>query len=143
MRNLITKRQTNIKEQISEQEHSNGDPWFINEYEEGQLSVDVYQTIDNVVILSTIAGASAEDVEVFIDGDLLTIRGKREHAAEVSQEDYLYRECYWGRFSRSIILPVEVQENHIAASMNNGVLKVVLPKVKKSRQVEVKVTANV
>ena len=142
MHNLITKRNSIIKTQINEREQSSQDPWFINEYEEGQLSVDVYQTVDEVVVLSTSAGASAEDVEIFIDGDLLTIRGKREHDADVSQEDYLYRECYWGRFSRSIILPVSVHEDKIEAAMNNGVLKVTLPKVKKSKQVVVKVREN-
>ncbi len=112
--------------------------WFTEDYE-GQLSVDVYQTKDNIIVKSTIAGVKPEDLEIYIHNDLLTIRGKREQEKEEKDADYFYKECYWGGFSRSIILPVEVQSDKVEANFKNGILKIVLPKSQKSRLINVKV----
>ena len=70
----------------------------LSEYE-GQLTIDMYQTKDNVVIKSTIAGVRPEDIDVTIANDMVTIRGERKRDFEASSEDYFYRECYWGSFS--------------------------------------------
>ncbi|MEA3464047.1 MAG: Hsp20/alpha crystallin family protein [Patescibacteria group bacterium] len=113
--------------------------WINNNYEEGQLSVDVYQTANNLMVQSTIAGVKPEDIDISINNDMLTIRGKRKMDATVKEEDYLYQECYWGNFSRSIILPVEVKAEEIEASLDNGVLTITLPKAKSARQISIKV----
>jgi len=113
--------------------------WLDEDYEEGQLSIDVYQTPAAIVVKSTIAGVKPDDIDISINNDMLTIRGKREMSEEVSHESYLYRECYWGSFSRSIILPVEIEANKIEATLENGVLTVVLPKAKVSKQISIKV----
>jgi HSP20 family protein len=113
--------------------------WAESEPEDGQLSVDVYQTKDSVVIKSTIAGVKPEDVDISIENDVITIRGERKQESEVKDDDYFYQECYWGSFSRSIVLPVEVKSDETNASLKNGVLTVVLPKEKKSKSVAVKV----
>ena len=112
--------------------------WFSEDYE-GQLSVDVYQTKNNIVVKATIAGIKPEDLEIYIHNDLLTIRGKREQEREEKDADYFYKECYWGGFSRSIILPVEVQADKIEASFKNGILKIVMPKSQKSKLINIKV----
>ena len=112
--------------------------WFAEDYE-GQLSVDVYQTKDEIIVKSTIAGVKPEDLEIYIHNDLLTIRGKREHEIEEKNVDYFYKECYWGGFSRSIILPVEVQADKIEATLKNGVLTIILPKSQKSKLINVKI----
>jgi HSP20 family protein len=70
---------------------------------------------------------------------MLTIRGKREHQEEIKEADYLFRECYWGSFSRSIILPVEVEPEKIEAELENGVLTVTLPKARPTKQISIKV----
>lgn len=101
--------------------------WY-SEYE-GQLAVDVYQTADSLVVRSTIAGIKPEDLEITLNDDVITIRGKRAAEMEVPKEDYFYQECYWGGFSRSIVLPMEVRSADAQASLKNGVLTVVLPKV--------------
>lgn len=116
----------------------NGD-WMSGGYEEGQLSIDVYQTPKDIVVKSTIAGVKPEDIDISINNDMLTIRGKRESLEEIDEESFLFRECYWGSFSRSIILPVEVKANKIKAILENGVLTVTIPKAKISKQVSVKV----
>jgi HSP20 family protein len=112
--------------------------WFAEDYE-GQLSIDVYQTDNKLVVKSTIAGVKPEDLEVYIHNDLLTIRGKREQEAGEEVADYLYKECYWGGFSRSIILPFEVQVNEVQATLKNGVLTIILPKAPKSKSIPVRI----
>jgi len=107
--------------------------------EEGQLSIDVFQTPRSIVVKSTIAGVSPEDIDISINNDMLTIRGKRHLEEEVKDQDYLFRECYWGSFSRSIILPVEIEADRIEAEMANGVLTVTLPKAKPTKQISIKV----
>jgi HSP20 family protein len=113
--------------------------WLDNDYEEGQLSIDVYEMPDNLIVKSTIAGVKSEDLDISLNNDMLTIRGKRETREEVNDEDYLYRECYWGAFSRSIILPVEIKAGKIDAYLEDGVLVITLPKAKKEKQVSIKV----
>jgi HSP20 family protein len=112
---------------------------WLEDSEEGRLSVDVYQTSDNIIIKSTIAGVSVDDIDISINNDMITIRGERRQDKEVSEDDYFYQECYWGAFSRSIILPTEVVPEEVEASLKNGVLTVILPKAKKSKSVAVKV----
>ncbi|MFA6304559.1 MAG: Hsp20/alpha crystallin family protein [Patescibacteria group bacterium] len=113
--------------------------WLDEDYEEGQLSVDVYQTTNAIVIKSTIAGVKPEDIDISINNDMVTIRGKREIEETIAEDDYFYAECYWGGFSRSIILPVEIMADKVEASLKNGVLTVTLPKAKKSQAFSIKV----
>ena len=115
-----------------------GEEWFDESYE-GQLSVDVYQDKKNIIVKSTIAGVKPEDLDIFINDDMLTIRGVRKTEEEVADEDYFYRECYWGGFSRSIILPIDIRADKISATLKNGVLTIILPKAQKSRTIPVKV----
>jgi len=111
--------------------------WLEDQDFSGQLAVDVYQTKDDIVIKSTIAGVKPEDIDISINNDMITVRGKREKDHEVVEDDYFYRECYWGGFSRSVILPCEVKTDEIKASMKNGVLTVILPKATKVNKVTV------
>lgn len=114
--------------------------WFDQtDYEEGQLSIDVYQTPGEIVIKSTIAGVKPEDIDISINNDMLTIRGHRSMDKKIREDDYLYRECYWGSFSRSIILPVEVEGEKIEAELENGVLTVTLPKAPNAKGISIKV----
>lgn len=119
-------------------EEENEDEW-LDEKEEGQLSIDVYQTPKKLVVKSTIAGVKPEDIDISINNDMLTIRGKRELINEVQDDDYLYRECYWGSFSRSIILPFEIKSTKINACLENGVLTITLPKAQSSKKISIKV----
>ena len=113
--------------------------WLDKDDSEGQLSIDVFQTKDNIVIKSTIAGVKPEDIDVSIDNDMVTIRGSRRLEEGVAEDDYFYQECYWGEFSRSVILPVEVKAEDAEASLKNGVLTLILPKAQKNKSVAVKV----
>lgn len=108
--------------------------------EEGQLTVDVYQTDDEIVIKSTIAGVTADDIDVSITNEMVTIKGNRKHEEKVKESDYYYQELYWGSFSRSIILPEEIDADSAKASMKNGVLTLRLPKLSKNKTKKVRVT---
>lgn len=100
----------------------------MNHEPEGQLSVDVFETEEAMIITTPIAGVKPENLEVYVSQDLITIRGRREDCVEQKDRTYLYQECHWGRFSRSIILPVHVSNERAEAVLKNGVLTITLPK---------------
>lgn len=100
---------------------------------EGQLTIDVYQTPNEIVIKSTIAGVEPKDIDININNDMITIKGKRQKDEAIKEEDYYYQECYWGSFSRSVILPVDVEADSAMASMKNGILTVKLPKAERAK----------
>lgn len=109
------------------------------EGEEGQLTLDVYQTDFDIVIKSTIAGVSPEDIDINITNDMVTIRGKRIKDEEINTENYYYQELYWGSFSRSVILPVEVDSDKAKANIKNGILTLKLPKIEKVKTKKIRV----
>lgn len=106
---------------------------------EGHLTVDVYQDDDNIIIESTIAGVDPDDVDVSITPESVSIIGTRVREEKVKKESYLHQECFWGKFSRSVILPQEIDPEKAQAALKNGVLKIVLPKIQRSKSKKVKV----
>ncbi len=112
-----------------------GADWFGGE--EGQLAVDVYDGEDEIVIRSPIAGVRPEDLEVFVHNDMLTVRGQRMTEEEVKGRRVVH-ECHWGSFSRSIILPAEIDAERISAELKNGVLTVRLPKAERKKKIDVR-----
>lgn len=107
--------------------------------EEGELTVDVYQTNDMIVIKSMIAGVRPEDLDISITRDMVTIHGKREEERAASEDDYFTRELYWGSFSRTISLPQEIDVDEAEAIEKHGLLILKLPKMDKKRQSKLKV----
>lgn len=103
------------------------------EKKQGVLTVDVYQTDDDIIIKSTLAGVTADDLDISVTNDMVTIRGFRETDKDIKDKDYYYRELYWGAFSRSIILPVDVDADKASASMKHGILTIKLPKIEKTK----------
>lgn len=107
---------------------------------EGQLTIDVYQTDNEIVIKSTIAGVKPEDLDVSINNDMVTIKGERKNEEVVNGENYYYQECYWGSFSRSVVLPVDILTEKSEASLKNGILTIRLPKAdtRKVKKIQVR-----
>lgn len=100
------------------------------EIQEGQLAVDVYETNSAIVVESIIGGVNPDDINVSVSNNVLTIKGIREKNADTDENiNYFVSECFWGPFSRSIILPCEVDPDAIKASIKKGVLKITLPKL--------------
>ncbi|MBT9151586.1 MAG: Spore protein SP21 [candidate division WS2 bacterium] len=112
----------------------------IDEETEGQLTVDVYQTPDEIIVESTIAGVDPDNIDVDVTSESVTVRGERKKEEKIDETDYFYQECFWGKFSRSIILPQEVDPDKAHSSIKNGILTIHLPKIHrhKSRKVKVK-----
>ena len=107
---------------------------------EGQLAIDIYQTENELVIRSAIAGVKPEFLDISFERDIIIIRGKREKPSE-EKGDYFSQECYWGPFSREIILPVEVDPNLAEATMKEGILTIRLPKIEREKKRVIKVRA--
>ena len=110
--------------------------------EEGELTVDVYQTPDDIIIKTIVAGVLPEDLDISITRDMVTIRGSRQESSEVNDGDYFHKELYWGTFSRTILLPQEIDVDASEASEKHGLLILRLPKMDKSRQTKLKVKSN-
>lgn len=109
--------------------------------DEGHLTVDVFQTEDEIVVQSTIAGVDPDkDVDISVTNDMVTIKGRRNPEQKIKPSDYYWQELYWGSFSRSIILPVDVDADSAKASYKNGVLTIKLPKLVKLRSKQLKVS---
>lgn len=106
---------------------------------EGELAVDVYQTDDEIVIQSAIAGVKPEDLDITVERDTVTIRGERGSGITEHAKNYFHQECYWGMFSRQIILPEEVSPGEAEASMKNGILTLRLQKIERQKVKKVQV----
>jgi HSP20 family protein len=112
------------------------------EQEEGELAVDMYQTPSEIVIRTMVAGVRPEDLDIAITRDMITIRGQRAETYESDDNDFFHKELYWGAFSRTIVLPAEVEIEEAEASEKHGLLTLTLPKIDKNRQSKLKVKAN-
>lgn len=110
--------------------------------EEGELTVDVYQTPNDIIIKTIVAGVRPEDLDISITRDMVTIRGSRQESNEVNEGEYFHKELYWGTFSRTILLPQEIDVDASEASEKHGLLVLRLPKLDKSRQTKLKVRSN-
>ncbi len=115
------------------------DDVYTAEDEEGQLTVDVYETSSEIVIKSMVAGVKPEDLDISITRDMVTIKGKRETERNVSSDDYVHQELYWGSFSRTIMLPAEVDVEEADAVEKHGLLVIRMPKLDKHKQTRLKV----
>jgi HSP20 family protein len=96
----------------------------------GQLAVDVYETKEKLVVKGRVAGVNKSELDVSISDNTLTVRGTLSAGNEDGVENYFLQECYWGEFSRSLVLPVPVKEDEIEAVLKDGVLTVTFSKLK-------------
>jgi len=118
--------------EVHEEEHT----------ESGQLPVDVYQTPNEIVIRTFIAGVRPDEINVSISRDMVVIEGSRAIPQNVSDSDYFHQELFWGSFARTILLPQEVDVDGSTAGAKDGLLTLVLPKLDKARQTKLRVKAG-
>ncbi len=106
---------------------------------EGELTIDVYSTGKEIVVQSAVAGIKAEDINVSAENNMITIKGERKEPSEDKEKNYSFKECYWGKFSRKIIVSDEIDPSRINASIKSGILTVRVPLViKEKKSVQVK-----
>ena len=121
--------QNAVTEQIYEEEVADDD-WDEDEDIPGQLAVDVYETADKLIIKARTAGIERKDLDVSISENILTISGVLSGSEDDKVTQWHIQECYWGEFSRTIALPVQVKEDGVEAVLKDGVLTVSFEKEK-------------
>ncbi|MFA5934571.1 MAG: Hsp20/alpha crystallin family protein [Candidatus Paceibacterota bacterium] len=109
---------------------------------EGQLAIDMFQTPSEIIIKTMVAGTKPDDLDINITRDMVTIKGKREESDSSDDDDFFHKELYWGCFSRTIILPQEIEVEEAEATNKNGLLTIRLPKLDKNRQAKLKVKSS-
>jgi HSP20 family protein len=106
--------------------------------------IDVHETADEIVVSAALPGIKADDVEITMTGQTLTMRGEFKADDEIEKDQYLYRERRFGSFSRTVQLPVRVQGDRAQASFTDGVLRLSIPKAEevKPRQIRINASTN-
>ena len=99
----------------------------------GQLAVDVYETDEQLVVKARTAGVNKEDLDVSISDGILTISGTLSSGDDAVVTNWHIQECYWGEFSRTLALPVQVKEDEVAAVLKDGVLTITFSKIKQEQ----------
>jgi len=110
--------------------------WF---EQEGELTIDMYQTHDELVIQSAIAGVKPEHLDVTIEKDMVTIKGERERQFVEESENFFHQECYWGRFSRQVLVPVDIDASRAQATIKEGILTIRIPIIEQEKTKKVTV----
>ncbi|OGI63672.1 hypothetical protein A2914_03035 [Candidatus Nomurabacteria bacterium RIFCSPLOWO2_01_FULL_41_21] len=113
--------------------------WMEEENDEAELAVDVYQTATDIMIQTMVAGVKPENLDLNIARDMITIAGRREENRNIDEENYFIKELYWGKFSRTISLPHEVEPEEAEATERHGLLTIRLQKVDKEKKANIKV----
>jgi HSP20 family molecular chaperone IbpA len=108
----------------------------------GELSVDVINTSNEIIIKAMVAGVKPQDLDVQISRDMITIVGSREESNEISEQDYYHKELYWGSFSRNILLPEEIDVEMAEAKEKHGLLEIRLPKIDKGRKTKLQIKSS-
>lgn len=99
----------------------------------GQLAVDVYETAERLIVKARTAGVNKQDLDVSISDGVLTISGTLMSSGDDDVEQWHIQECYWGEFSRTIALPVQVKEEEVEAILKDGVLTIGFTKIKQEQ----------
>ncbi len=136
MKIKVSKKKKNVSKEIAPVPEKLMEP-------EGLLAVDIFQTDKDFYIQTAVAGVSPDNLDISINQDMLTIKGKREKSQKIGspEKDYFYEECFWGSFSRQIILPGPVDSSKIEATVEDGILTIKLPKKneeKKNKRIKIK-----
>lgn len=105
------------------------------------VALDVAENEDGYVVVATIPGVNAEDIEIVLEDGVLSIKGEIPSNNLINDEQYHIRERRFGKFSRSIRFPADVDADNIEATYENGVLTLAIPKVEevKPRRIAVKI----
>lgn len=121
--------------------HTNAPQALQKEKEEeiGELPVDMYETPNEIIIQTLIAGVMPDNLAINITRDSVTVSGKREENKSISRDNYHVNELYWGSFARTVELPTEVDIDNAEAIERHGMLMIKLPRLDKARKANLKV----
>lgn len=114
-------------------------PQSMIENEVGELPIDMYETEHEIIINAIIGGVLSENLTLSITRDTVTIEGKRENNKSIQDNQYHYRELFWGSFARSVTLPEEIEIDAAEAIERHGMLLIKFPKLDKARKAQLKI----
>jgi HSP20 family protein len=97
--------------------------------EEAKLAVDFFEDDENFYLLAPIAGVDVDNVSVTVSDDVLTVKGERHFERDLNEVNFISQECYFGEFSRSMILPEDANAKQVQATFKNNVLTVKIAKI--------------
>lgn len=125
--------------QLSKKIHFPQDSDWTSSQPEGKLSVDVLETDKDIIVVAPVAGADYDAIEIFTHHDIITIRGQRQLPVVPKDSVYIHEECFWGPFSRTVVLPAEVKAEQARAEYKNGILTITVPKQIANTKIPVKI----
>ena len=140
VRKTKLKTEANAEEKTEVQENITVEKNIENIFDSpGELVVDVFETNSDFVVLTAIAGVQIKDIDISVEKDMMVIKGHRPDPHNDPEKKYFYQECYWGPFSRKIVLPENINTEAASAQMDKGMLVIKIPKVieKKGKKPEV------
>ena len=105
----------------------------------GQLAVDVYETDDKLIVKARTAGVNKNDLDVSIADGVLTISGTLNSGDDTAATQWHVQECYWGEFSRTLVLPAAVKEDEVEAILKDGVLTIAFNKIKQEQAKKIQI----
>jgi HSP20 family molecular chaperone IbpA len=115
----------------------------IEQEDDCELAIDMFQNSTEIVIQTMVAGVKPDDLDIAITRDMVTIKGRRTNSYDDDIEnDFFHKELYWGTFSRTIILPSEIDIEEALAGEKHGLLTITLPKIDKNKHSKLKVKTN-
>ncbi len=101
--------------------------------QDGELVVDIFETHSDFVVLAAIAGVQIKDLDISVEKDMMVIKGSRENPHADPTKKYFYQECYWGPFSKKVVLPDNLDVEEANAQMDKGLLTISIPKTAKAK----------
>jgi len=114
--------------------------WRGGEKGPGRLAIDAYTTPNEIVIQAPVPGATPDDVDITLEGDTLTIKATIKPPLE--NVDYVIRERAYGTFTRTLTLNVPVDGDKIEATVQNGLLTIVIPKAEAAKPKTIKISTG-
>jgi HSP20 family protein len=105
-------------------------------------AIDMYQTDDEIVVKAALPGIKADEVQINITGEVLTLKGETKHEEEKKEKAWHMREQRWGSFERSIVLPTDVVADKTKAEFENGILTITLPKAEEVKPKVINIKAK-
>jgi len=127
---------------ISDEVEENEIESLVQSEKDAELAVDMFQTSDAIILRTFVAGVRAEDLDVNIARDMITIKGVRKPEKIATGDNLFVNELYWGSFSRTLTLPSEIDVEESEAVHKNGLLTIIMPKLDKKKQMKVKIRSS-
>ena len=133
------KNKLKVKDQVLAETAKTENDIFL---QEGELVIDVFETKSDFVVTSAIAGVQIKDLDISLEKDMMVIKGNRQNPCDQDHPDkrYFYQECYWGPFSRKIVLPENIDIDKADAQIDKGILTVKIPRNESANKIGVKVS---